>query len=82
MSATFDMIVVESGLVVPELHANRQIYRDSDKMVLWESEYIDERRVILLKDHHCKIGPIIDNRTSRVSPGGVIATMAFGPSRI
>ena len=44
MLATEAMFIVEICLVVPGLPASRQIYRDSDKMVRWESEYLKKGR--------------------------------------
>ena len=60
MLATLAMFVVELGLVVTGLPANRQIYRDSDKMVRWESEYLDKGRVILSKGDICAAAPVLD----------------------
>ncbi len=60
MLAALAMLVVELGLIVPGLPANRPIYRDSDKLVRWESEYLNEGKVILQKDHVCVNAPVLE----------------------
>ncbi len=58
--ATLALFVVELGLVVPGLPANRPIYRDVDKMVRWESKYLDQGSIILQRDHICNIAPVLE----------------------
>ncbi len=60
MLAALAMFIVELALIVPGLPANREIYIDSDKMVRWESEYLDTGRVIKSRGHSCTIAPILD----------------------
>ena len=60
MLATLVLFVVELGLVVPGLPANRPIYRDSDKMVRWESEYLNEGRLKFLGESPCIVAPVLD----------------------
>ncbi len=60
MLATVAMFIVELCLVVPGLPANRQIYRDSDKMVRWESQYLENGTVHISKDHTCTIASVLD----------------------
>ncbi len=60
MFATLAMIIEELGLVVPGSHTNRLIYRDSDNMVRWESEYLDKGRIILSKGYICTVSPVLD----------------------
>ena len=54
------MFIVDLGLVVPGLPANRLIHRDSDKMVRWESQYLDEGRIILPRDRPCTVAPVLE----------------------
>ncbi len=60
MLVTGIMFLLELGLVVSGLPANRLIYRDSDKTVRWESEYLDKGKIILPRDHRCIIAPVLD----------------------
>ncbi len=60
MLATLGMFIVELGLVVPGLPANRLIHRDSDQMVRWESQYLDEGRIILPRERPCTVAPVLE----------------------
>ncbi len=59
MLAALVTFIVEMGLIVPGLPANRQIYINSDKMVRWESEYLDTGRVIESSGQSCTIATIL-----------------------
>ncbi len=58
--ATLAMFTLEFGLVLPGLPANKPIYRDSDKIVRWESEYLDKGRIVMLEDGPCIVTPVVE----------------------
>ncbi len=60
MLATLAMFIAEMVLIVPGLPANREIYIDSDKMVRWESEYLDTGRIIRSRAYRCTVAPVLD----------------------
>ncbi len=60
MLAALAMFIMELVLIVPGLPANRLIYKDSDKMVRWDSQYLDKGRIILWRDGPCIVSPLLD----------------------
>ncbi len=54
------MFMVELNLIVPGLPTSREIYIGSYKMLRWESEYLDQGRVIKSRVQRCTTAPVLD----------------------
>ncbi len=71
------MLFVELGVSLTWFSANRPIYQYSEKILRWESEYLDKGRRFLQRDHDWPMAPVPERPISSLNIRGVIAEQSL-----